>query len=149
MREHMIRLEAKRDHANNKFYLMLSENLPYGLYEIMIPQDEPLHIIKVIFNPPATIVLWNDGTKTVVKCSDEESYDPEKGLAMTIVKKTFGNHGNYYNIFKAVLPKPADIPTHEKVEDLNLNLDFSAFANIFRETLSEMLSLKQKGEIGK
>lgn len=25
-------------------------------------------IKKVIFNDPATIVLWNDGTKTVVKC---------------------------------------------------------------------------------
>ena len=149
MREHMIRLEARRDHANNKFYIMLSENLPYGLYEIVIPQDEPLRITKAIFNPPATIVLWNDGTKTVVKCSNEESYDPEKGLAMAIVKKTFGNHGNYYNIFKAVLPKPADIPTPKKVEDLNLNLDFSAFVDIFQETLSEMLSLKQKGEISK
>lgn len=62
-------------------------------------------IEKVIFNDPATIVFWSDGTKTVVKC-DVENYDPEKGLAMAIVKKQFGNNqGYYYDIFKKWLPK--------------------------------------------
>ena len=61
-------------------------------------------IKKVIFNTPATIVLWDDGSKTVVKSSDE-NYDPEKGLAMAISKKSFGNKGNYYNIFKKWLPE--------------------------------------------
>lgn len=56
-------------------------------------------IKKVIFNAPATIVFWEDGTKTVVK-ADEEDYDPEKGLAMAIAKKSYGNKGNYFNIFK-------------------------------------------------
>ena len=30
-----------------------------------------LNVSKIIFNPPATIVFWEDGTKTVVKCSAE------------------------------------------------------------------------------
>ena len=39
-------------------------------------------------------------TKTVVKCDPKEEYDPEKGLAMAISKKTIGdNKGNYYNVF--------------------------------------------------
>lgn len=63
-----------------------------------------LAIKKVIFNAPATIVLWDDGTKTVVKCENEE-YDPEKGLAMAIAKKALGNQGNYYNQFKKWLPE--------------------------------------------
>ena len=29
-------------------------------------------IKKVIFNDPATIIFWNDGTKTVVKANDEQ-----------------------------------------------------------------------------
>lgn len=58
---------------------------------------------KVIFNYPATIVLWNDGTKTVVKCGDDEVWDPEKGLAMCIAKKAFGNKGNYNNVIKDML----------------------------------------------
>lgn len=57
-------------------------------------------IEKVIFHEPATIVLWKDGTKTVVKCGEHEYFDPEKGLAMAIIKKLSGNKGNYNNIFK-------------------------------------------------
>lgn len=56
-------------------------------------------IENVIFNNPATIVFWLDGTKTVVK-AENEPFDPEKGLAMAIVKKTLGNKGSYYNEFK-------------------------------------------------
>lgn len=61
-------------------------------------------IKNVIFNEPATIVFWTDGTKTVVKCENEE-YDPEKGLAMAISKKALGNQGNYYNTFTKWLTK--------------------------------------------
>ncbi len=59
-------------------------------------------IVKVIFNDPATVVIWEDGSKTVVKCNCE-SFDPEKGLAMAIAKKALGNEGNYYETFKHVL----------------------------------------------
>ena len=62
-------------------------------------------IEKVIFNNPATIVIWANGDKTVVKC-DGEKYDPEKGLAMAITKYLLGNNqGYYYDIFTKWLPK--------------------------------------------
>ena len=61
-------------------------------------------IKNVIYNDPATIVFWEDGTKTVVKCKNEK-FDPEKGLAMAFSKKMLGNKGNYYNIFKKWLPE--------------------------------------------
>ena len=62
-----------------------------------------MSIKKVIFNNPATIVFWSDGSKTVVKAHNDD-YDPEKGLAMAIAKKALGNEGNYYNVFKKWLP---------------------------------------------
>lgn len=62
-------------------------------------------IKDVIYNDPATIVFWEDGTKTVVKCKFNEKFDPEKGLAMAFSKKMLGNRGNYYNIFKKWLPE--------------------------------------------
>lgn len=68
-------------------------------------------INNVIFNDPATIVFWRDGSKTVVKCQDGDIYDPEKGLAMAISKKALGNKGNYCNEFKKWLPE------EEEVED--------------------------------
>lgn len=56
-------------------------------------------IERVIFNAPAVIVFWSDGTKTVVKCQKGDTWDPEKGLAMAIVKKVTGNKSNFNTIF--------------------------------------------------
>lgn len=56
-------------------------------------------IKRVIFNDPATIVFWDDNTKTIVK-AENETFDAEKGLAMAIAKKALGNEGNYYNELK-------------------------------------------------
>lgn len=59
---------------------------------------------KVIFSGPATTILWNDGTKTTVKCQeDAEYFDEEKGIAMCYLKKMFGNKGNYNNIFRKAM----------------------------------------------
>lgn len=57
-------------------------------------------IKNVIFNDPATIVYWVDGTKTVVKCQEGDFFDPEKGLVMAITKKALGNQGNYFKEIK-------------------------------------------------
>lgn len=66
-------------------------------------------ITKVIFNPPATIVLWNDGTKTVVKCHVKDRYSKEIGLAMCISKKLLDNRDDFYEEFKKWIPdEPID-----------------------------------------
>lgn len=57
-------------------------------------------IKKAIFNDPATIVFWDDGTKTVVKCGEDDTYDKEKGLALCYMKRIFNNKGNYNEILK-------------------------------------------------
>lgn len=81
-------------------------------YSEHLKKDEMLcKIKKVIFNNPATIVIWANGDKTVVKC-DGEKFDPEKGLAMAIIKYLLdNNHGYYYDIFNKWLPKKK---THSK-----------------------------------
>lgn len=56
-------------------------------------------IEKVLFNAPATIVFWKDGTKTVVKAQGDDEFDPEKGLAMAISRKALGNQYEYYEVF--------------------------------------------------
>ena len=86
---------------------MISNKTNYTKYsdktvlEIMKNTMRVPDIKDVIFNPPATIVLWADETKTVVKCQEDEGeYSKEVGLAMCICKKVYGNKGNYNNIFK-------------------------------------------------
>lgn len=58
---------------------------------------------KVIFNGPATTILWKDGTKTTVRCSDEDVWEDEVGIAMCYLKKMLGNKGNYNNIFREAM----------------------------------------------
>lgn len=60
-------------------------------------------IEKVIFHEPATIVYWIDGTKTVVKCGPDDTFDPEKGLALCYMKKVLGNTGSYNKILKKAI----------------------------------------------
>lgn len=62
-------------------------------------------IKNVIFAPPATIVYWSDGSKTVVKCSEKDVFDPEKGLAMAIAKRCGGNNGSYYKEIQSWVEK--------------------------------------------
>ena len=61
-------------------------------------------IKSVIFHKPATIVHWEDGSKTVVICQEGDIYDEEKGLAMAIAKKALGNNyaagGRFKKAFK-------------------------------------------------
>ena len=56
--------------------------------------------VNVIFNPPATIVFWEDGEKTVVKCGEGEVFDKEKGLAMAFCKRVWGNKGRFNTMFE-------------------------------------------------
>ena len=77
-------------------------NSIYG--SVSMPTDT-VFLKNVIYNDPATIAFWSDGTKTVVKAQPGDIFDPEKGLAMVIAKKACGNTGNYYNGFKDWLPK--------------------------------------------
>lgn len=64
-----------------------------------------LKIKNVIFNDPATIVFWEDGVKTVVKCQKGDKFDPEKGLALAISKRVLGNNYVWHGRFTKWLPK--------------------------------------------
>ena len=65
-------------------------------------------IVKVIFNDPATVVIWSDGTKTVVKCQEGDTYSKETGLALCIAKKYLGNKGNFNEVFKKWIPEEVE-----------------------------------------
>ena len=60
------------------------------------PEEEPMmfgipDVIKVVFNPPATIVFWEDGEKTVVKCAEGQVFDRYAGFCAAVCKRLFGS----------------------------------------------------------
>lgn len=109
-------------------------------------------IKDVIFAPPATIVYWSDGSKTVVKCSEKDVFDPEKGLAMAIAKRCGGNKGSYYKEIQNWIEKSGKKypgkPAAGKAVDLDVLKKYSSEANNdFEKFLSAAMSNNQSGTL--
>lgn len=60
-------------------------------------------IERVIFNDPATVVYWNDGVKTVVRCQEGDTYDERTGLLLCCAKRLFGNTGHYNDVLSSAM----------------------------------------------
>lgn len=93
----------------------------------------PLEFKKVIYNDPATIVIWKfgsktvvrcdgfktitnkDGSKTVVKYSEGEKYDELKGLMMCIIKKFYGLK-EFYKVYDDAVKYVTDEETKLNIE---------------------------------
>lgn len=104
-------------------------------------------IKNVIFAPPATIVYWSDGSKTVVKCSEKDVFDPEKGLAMAIAKRCGGNKGSYYREIQNWVEKSGKTAAGKAV-DLDVLKKYSSEANKdFEKFLSAVMSNNQSGTL--
>ena len=94
----------KYDYFNEKYWSNIFN--PKELNIIYLPQD--VKITRVIFNPPATIVFWSDGDKTIVKDTDNRwekvqkankskkakqlAYWKETGILNAIAKKFYKNY---------------------------------------------------------
>ena len=90
----MITAELAKQQLNSIYGVLKFNNLPT--------------IKKVHFSGPMTVVIWEDGTKTLVKCSENDFFDCEKGLAMAIVKKMYGNDNSFHKIFNKWIPEESD-----------------------------------------
>ncbi len=72
-------------------------------------------IDRVVFSGPATIVFWMDGTKTVVKCMEDEKFERYAGFAAACMKKMFGSTSRAKAIMNEVAVE--QIPNVEKIPD--------------------------------
>lgn len=83
---------------------------------------------KVIYNPPATIIIWPLGNKTVVKCCEDDIYDPMTGFLLCCLKHYIGaddDPAKFRRFLKDFGPKPeqhdsADIDIQETCAKLNI-----------------------------
>lgn len=73
---------------------------------MLVKNDYKNMVKRVIYNDPATIVFWNDNTKTVVKCIPGEEFDPYYGFCAAVCKKIFGNSNS--------VRRAAGLPKHKE-----------------------------------
>lgn len=88
----------------------------YPWEEIEDDDDPPFwgipDIRRIVFSGPATIVFWEDDTKTVVKCMEGEKFERYAGFAAACMKKLFGSTSRAKSIMEDYTVEP--IPTKEK-----------------------------------
>ena len=66
-----------------------------------------LYIKRVIYNKPAVITFWSDGTKTVSKCGENDVFNPVTGLLLNYTKKLMGGE-SVNNLLKDWAPESSD-----------------------------------------
>lgn len=55
--------------------------------------EDPLNDVQqVIYNDPATVVTFKDGTKVCVKACGKDTFNKEVGLMYAIIKRMYANH---------------------------------------------------------
>lgn len=65
-------------------------------FNYTFPAKEKNYIPKqIIFSGTTTIVFFEDGSKSVVRCEDGETFIPEVGVTTAIAKKIFGSWNNF------------------------------------------------------
>lgn len=104
--------------------------------------DDDEIISRVIFNAPATIILWADGTKTVSKTYCDDAFDPEKGFAVACAKKLLGNG----DAFRLKFAKWAPV----KKAEAEPNIDgFSVGDRVVCDYhIGTVIALSESGKIG-
>lgn len=79
-----------------------------------------LDVKKIIFSGPKTIVLWTDGTKTIVSMSkDELRFDPEAAFCAAYTKKMFGSNSK----IKRIIKEKSNIEQHQRIVEENLKME--------------------------
>ena len=58
---------------------------------------------RIIYNDPATIVFWDDGTKTVVKRGEKETFNKYTAFCAALAKKMYGNNSQVNKIVNSGL----------------------------------------------
>jgi hypothetical protein len=61
---------------------------------------------QVIFNGNVTVVIWQDNSKTIVRCSDDEKFSEEVGFAEALAKKVFGSRSAFLKIVENAYRQP-------------------------------------------
>lgn len=105
--------EASED-GQNAFGKILShflnDTFNLGFYKKEEDMNKSFAVKKIIYSYPATIVFWEDGTKTIVKCSQDDEYSEYYGFLAALAKKVYGNPTRV----RKIIERYADIDDHER-----------------------------------
>ena len=105
--------------VNCRCFVEETSNLPNTMPPASIPQKKravfvegkwdaptvPLTVFEpkqIIYSGNRTIVMWEDGTKTVVKCAKGQEYDEYSGFVAALAKKIFGTTNHVKKVIDSI-----------------------------------------------
>lgn len=117
----VVKCSDKENNARLEYFIIERESI------MNKPQKTKANggVKKVIFNNPATIVYWNDGDKTVVKCHKDDVWNRWAGFAMAVCKKLVCNNDT--------------VKFHQWMKKNCGEEEESTSASVFSDNLSDML----------
>ena len=94
----MVRPLAQFGGVPKAYYEYCNKDVKVG---IDLAQNIPCYVPKkVIFAPPKTIVLWEDGTKAIVVCAEGYQFDPYAGFCAAVAKRNFGTNSQIKKVLE-------------------------------------------------
>ena len=93
-----IKIECRKTIKKKK--TKKTESVGIEKYGLTDKKFSPYDIKNIRFNTTkkVTTVLFKDGTKIMTKATDNDTFNPEVGLAMCIMKKLYGTRSNYKRV---------------------------------------------------
>lgn len=102
-----------------------------------------LDVKKIIFSGPKTIVLWTDGTKTIVSMSkDETNFDPEAAFCAAYTKKMFGTNSK----IKRIIKEKSNIEQHQRIVEEKLKEELAKISQDYDKFMRELCPWLYTGE---
>ena len=72
-----------------------------GVIRVALPETENNYMPdRIIRNGRATVIYWTDGTKTVVKKSEEQEDDPYSAFCAAVAKKIYDTNSRIKRILE-------------------------------------------------
>ena len=135
--EYVIELKFEEEKSMPPFERAIFEPEPKLYQKFFTPiQTFEVKPKKVIFSGPCTIVIWSDNTKTMVRRAAGELDDPEKALALCLLKKN-------KELFK-LCRKEAENENSKREED---SVSIDEFMNRLTKALDTLRGVDTKKEV--
>lgn len=94
--DYMPYVPYKKEPLNSLDYAKgYSDGYSKGYYQarsLALSNFTTTRVKRIIYNNPATIVFWADGTKTVVKCAKGEKFNKYHGFCAALAKHIYENN---------------------------------------------------------
>ena len=95
--------------------------------DIMWKSNESPQVKSIKYDKNYTTVTWNDGTKTTVRCSNEDDYSRYTGFCSALAKKIFGTSSQVRKIVETknesieIAKKKAEQKEKERLAEITRN----------------------------